>query len=296
MQTTLLRNQSSIKLCLNRWLLVAGYFLPNCVVLYLVSLSVLLFCYYLTSTNHKKGKGSLKIAVLTIYNKEPSEYQLALDTFRCYCAQRKYSWIETAFKQRGINEFLSSTFQFFFKRHCIAAEILEKLNADYIMMIDADNGVINPNRFIEEFILEDKDLIFYDRIYDNEVAAGIKNINYVCFKLNIKRVFVYIACIRILLEKDLSWKKRIAILPKRTAWVRDSWLTDSKWCENDFIIHGWKQRYFLFFEHNVYKFLSALVVWRYCNLKAAVSQVLVFNRLGLSYLNKNLFVNFFSTQ
>ena len=40
------------------------------------------------------------------------------------------------------------------------------------MMIDADNGVINPNRFIEEFILEDKDLIFYDRIYDNEVAAG----------------------------------------------------------------------------------------------------------------------------
>ena len=31
-------------------------------------------------------------------------------------------------------------------------------------------------------------------------------------------------------------------------------------------------------------------------VKAAVSQVLVFNRLGLSYLNKNLFVNFFSTQ
>ena len=41
-----------------------------------------------------------------------------------------------------------------------------------MMITDSDNGVINPQRSIEEFISIDKDLIFYDRIYNSEIASG----------------------------------------------------------------------------------------------------------------------------
>lgn len=41
-----------------------------------------------------------------------------------------------------------------------------------MLMLDSDNGVINPQRNIEDFIFKDKDLVFYKRIFNNEVAAG----------------------------------------------------------------------------------------------------------------------------
>uniref|UniRef100_A0A0K0DK13 Glycosyltransferase family 92 protein n=1 Tax=Angiostrongylus cantonensis TaxID=6313 RepID=A0A0K0DK13_ANGCA len=53
-------------------------------------------------------------------------------------------------------------------------------------------------------------------------------------------LFLYEACIRTALgNSTLSGK--IKILPKGTAWVRDNWMTNSKWNEErDFMIHNWK--------------------------------------------------------
>lgn len=67
-----------------------------------------------------------------------------------------------------INDFL----QFFFQRHCVTAQFLLENDYNYVLFIDADMGVINPDRRIEEYILYDKDIIFYNRIWNFEIMAG----------------------------------------------------------------------------------------------------------------------------
>ncbi|MCP9259755.1 hypothetical protein DINM_002957 [Dirofilaria immitis] len=97
-------------------------------------------------------------------------------------------------------------------------------------------GVINPKRRIEEYIVDDKDIIFYNRIWNFEVMAG----SYLA--KNYKDLFTYEACVRAQLETNKEWKRKINVLPKGQSWARDGWLTDSKWSDEDFIFHGWQKR------------------------------------------------------
>lgn len=60
-----------------------------------------------------------------------------------------------------------------FQRHCIAAHLLS--NHEWTLFIDADVGVVNPNRLLDDYIIENEgkpDLIFFDRFFDWEIAAG----------------------------------------------------------------------------------------------------------------------------
>ncbi|EYC33134.1 hypothetical protein Y032_0002g620 [Ancylostoma ceylanicum] len=57
-----------------------------------------------------------------------------------------------------------------FRRHCMVAQALN--NYDYVLLVDSDIVVVNPQKRIEEFIDPSADIIFYDRFYNWEVAIG----------------------------------------------------------------------------------------------------------------------------
>uniref|UniRef100_A0A158PC29 Glycosyltransferase family 92 protein n=1 Tax=Angiostrongylus cantonensis TaxID=6313 RepID=A0A158PC29_ANGCA len=191
--------------------------------------------------------------------------------------------------------FVSQNIQIFFRRHCLVAQFLrDSSKVNYVLFMDSDIGVVNPKRRIEDFVDSKMEIIFYDRFFNWEVAAGsylVKNSNWsqaflrgksfadyeyrlpksfhgndngalhaylaerilpknnvelpVCLHIynhtkNYADLFLYEACIRNTLGNNITFGK-IKILRKGTAWVRDNWITNSKWNEErDFMIHNWK--------------------------------------------------------
>uniref|UniRef100_A0A914YT51 Glycosyltransferase n=1 Tax=Panagrolaimus superbus TaxID=310955 RepID=A0A914YT51_9BILA len=69
-----------------------------------------------------------------------------------------------------------------FQRHCITINVLrDNPELEYLLFLDADMGIINPNHLIEEYINPKFDLTFYERIFNFEVMAGsyiVKNTPY----------------------------------------------------------------------------------------------------------------------
>lgn len=62
-----------------------------------------------------------------------------------------------------------------FARHCVIAHFLEDNSfLNYVLFLDADMAVINPNHLIEDYIINllSFDLIFSERIFTNEIMAG----------------------------------------------------------------------------------------------------------------------------
>ncbi|CAI5453395.1 unnamed protein product [Caenorhabditis angaria] len=89
----------------------------------------------------------------------------ALDTVQCYAKIQGYTFLlfnDSSYDCRHKDHF--------FRRHCVVSKTA--INYDFTVFIDADIGVVNPNRRIEEFLDDSKDLIFYDRFWNWEVAMG----------------------------------------------------------------------------------------------------------------------------
>ncbi|KAF1751403.1 hypothetical protein GCK72_017957 [Caenorhabditis remanei] len=111
--------------------------------------------------------GHLKIGIVMIVTKEtkPEYYEHAIQSVRCYCKIHGYGFVLAV-----DSNFNCSHQDKFFRRHCAAAKILPLFDA--ILFLDADIGIVNPNRRIEEYMENDIDVIFYDRFYNWEVMAG----------------------------------------------------------------------------------------------------------------------------
>ncbi|KIH58173.1 hypothetical protein ANCDUO_11628, partial [Ancylostoma duodenale] len=104
-------------------------------------------------------------------------------TLACYAKVQRYEY-------RVVNESLyyelCTQTQTEFRRHCIISLLLP--NYDFILFIDANIGVVNPRRRIEEFIDDDADVVFYDRFHPSELMPGsylVKNTKWARDFLNV---------------------------------------------------------------------------------------------------------------
>ncbi|KAM3718126.1 DNA ligase [Dirofilaria immitis] len=159
--------------------------------IHIVLVSVLILILFLWS---QKGSqvAEIKIAVITILKdlNNINEYRLAMKTFECYCMYRRYAWIVINVSQNNTLKLLCPHEQFFFQRHCVVAQFLQENNDyDYVLFVDSDMGVINPKRRIEEYIVDDKDIIFYNRIWNFEVMAGSYLAKNTIFVINFLRMW-----------------------------------------------------------------------------------------------------------
>ncbi|VDL76777.1 unnamed protein product [Nippostrongylus brasiliensis] len=128
---------------------------------------------------------SLNISIVVVVN-EPSqldEYKFALDTVRCYALMHNYTLLVV-----NGNDYLKCRQKdTMFRRHCVVAELLK--STEWILFIDADIGVVNPNRLIEEFIDDRYDITFYDRFCSWEVAMGSYIVKNTAFSQSFLRNF-----------------------------------------------------------------------------------------------------------
>ncbi|KAK6013213.1 hypothetical protein OSTOST_21528 [Ostertagia ostertagi] len=137
-------------------------------------------------------------------------------------------------------------------RHCVAAEYLK--DTDWMLVLDADTAVINPNHCIEEWIDDRVDVILYERFFNYEISAATYMILFLpgaiqarqnCYDVwynatNYESYMASVSCVKQALGATRLWPGKLRIYRKAHGWARDGFLTSGKWHDGDFMFHGWK--------------------------------------------------------
>ncbi|KAF8375955.1 hypothetical protein PRIPAC_82384 [Pristionchus pacificus] len=118
----------------------------------------------------------ISIVIVLANGTTASNYQSALNSVRKYSSLHGYRLlVENDDKYKECSRHKDK----FFKRHCHTLQLMlnELRESSYVLFIDADVGVVNPNKLIEEFIEPEFDIYLYNRYNNLEYAAQylIKN-------------------------------------------------------------------------------------------------------------------------
>lgn len=120
-------------------------------------------------------KSKLKITLLVINDRNHvKRYEQNSLTLKRYAEKNGYEFLEKSPEDENRCNYVRS---FFFKKHCLVHNhIIDNglSNDRWYFVLDGDNAVRNPNTKIrlEKFIKREKDLIYYYRLHNNEIAAG----------------------------------------------------------------------------------------------------------------------------
>nr|CDJ96728.1 Protein of unknown function DUF273 domain containing protein [Haemonchus contortus] len=172
-------------------------------------------------------------------------YRVARRSMKCYLKGVNYQLVTVNLENdERTKEKCQKYKMYLFKRHCIAAEYLK--NTDWMLVLDADTGVVNPSHCIEEWIDDRVDVIVYERFFNSEISAASfmlhvldtlipdaiqerKNCHDVW--LNATSYDTYMAvvsCVRQALGATHLWPGKSRFYRKAHGWVRDGYLADGK--------------------------------------------------------------------
>ncbi|GMR51375.1 hypothetical protein PMAYCL1PPCAC_21570, partial [Pristionchus mayeri] len=124
----------------------------------------------------RRSESAPSIAIVVVLKDatHDDQYALASSTVHCYAAAHGYRLhVENAAENEKWTALCPQN-DFMFHRHCILRHLMEGMDEEWILFLDADIGVIYPNHLIEEILPSNRSthVVFYDRIMNHEVMAG----------------------------------------------------------------------------------------------------------------------------
>lgn len=126
---------------------------------------------------------NIAIVIVLSEGKSRDYYKIAVDSVECYAKAHGYQFVLTNDDGWGC-EYLKVHY---FRRHCVLAKILPKYDA--ILHVDADIGVVNPIRKLQDYLDEKIDITFYDRHTSPEIAIGAYLARNTSYAANLIREF-----------------------------------------------------------------------------------------------------------
>ncbi|CAJ0581951.1 unnamed protein product, partial [Mesorhabditis spiculigera] len=126
----------------------------------------------LPSVNDKNS--SIALVYIVKNRKNEADYRIAVNSARCYAEVHNYGFIYVDYSASKELQLLCPQNDFFFTRHCLMRDLMYNSDYEFYVFLDADIGVINPRRRIEEFLpaKSSVNIVFYNRFYNDEIMAG----------------------------------------------------------------------------------------------------------------------------